>query len=405
MGLIAKLGDAQLQLLLLRSCAGVPKVMVALRTNDPATIEDAITTFDNHVLLCLESIIGYGINSNTRSRIALPVSKGGLGIPFAYNYALPAYIGSFCQTRFLQAQILNVQVESLTPFISAKLDSLNSKLSTVEDIQLNTLLEVKNKHQAFLYAFSSLDIANNLIANLHLDISNSSALNAFSSISPESGLFLFCLPIIGLNLMMSNLEFQLALRHYLGLRIFSSHSQCNICLETTNDPMGIHALRCHGQGNLSKRHDNLKRTLHAIAVECGISADMEVPGLIGNDQRPADVRFRMFSSGKDLAIDVSCVDSNIGSRPFMDVLNDKAQQKFDKYSVALEERGIGFSPFIMSLFGVFQKDALDLISVLSSRWADRNDVSVGVARSRIVQRLSFCLRRIIGAELAARDVD
>ena len=132
---------------------------------------------------------------------------------------------------------------------------------------------------------------------------------------------------------------------------------------------------------------------------------MEVPGLIGNDQRPADVRFRMFSSGKDLAIDVSCVDSNIGSRPFMDVLNDKAQQKFDKYSVALEERGIGFSPFIMSLFGVFQKDALDLISVLSSRWADRNDVSVGVARSRIVQRLSFCLRRIIGAELAARDVD
>ena len=76
----------------------------------------------------------------------------------------------------------------------------------------------------------------------------------------------------------------------------------------------------------------------------------------------------------------------------------------DKYSVALEERGIGFSPFIMSLFGVFQKDALDLISVLSSRCADRNDVSVGVARSRIVQRLSFCLRRIIGAELAARDV-
>ena len=35
----------------------------------------------------------------SRSRIALPVSKGGFGIPLASHYALPAYIGSYCQTR------------------------------------------------------------------------------------------------------------------------------------------------------------------------------------------------------------------------------------------------------------------------------------------------------------------
>lgn len=40
--------------------------------------------------------------------------------------------------------------------------------------------------------------------------------------------------------------------------------------------------------------------------------------------------------------------------------------------------GIKFTAFIMSLFGVFNKDALDLVSVLSTRWASRNDVLVSL---------------------------
>jgi hypothetical protein len=288
--------------------------------------------------------------------------------------------------------------------ISAKLDYFNQSLRTVEDIQLNTLLEVKSKHQAFLSAFAAIELQNNLIANLHLDVLNSSALNAFSSISSDSGVWLFCLPIKDLRQVMSNTEFQLALRHYLGMSIYTAHSECNICLKATNDPMGIHALRCHGHGNLSKRHDQLKELLNALALECGVSSEIEPIGLLGDERRPADVLFKMFIGGRNLAIDVSCIDTLIGGKPFMEVLEAKAKEKNNSYLAELEDRGIGFTPFIMSLYGVFHKDALDLVSVLSSRWADRNDVSVDVARSRIIQRLSFCLRRIIGAELAARDV-
>ena len=86
------------------------------------------------------------------------------------------------------------------------------------------------------------------------------------------------------------------------------------------------------------------------------------------------------------------------------MLDAKALEKNNHYLARLNERGVDFKPFVLSLFGVFHKDALDLVSVLSSRWSDRHDVPVNIARSRIIQRLSFCLRRIIGAELAARDV-
>ena len=284
------------------------------------------------------------------------------------------------------------------------LENLNSQLHTVQDIQLNTLLEIKNKHQSFLYAFAALEINNILSTNLHLDVANSSALNAFLSISPESGLFLYCLPIKDLNLVMNNREFQMVLLHYLGLRIYANHSPCNICLNASNDPMGIHALRCHGHGNLSIRHDHLKLTLDAIGKECGVSSETETKNLLQDERRPADVFFRMFSSGKDLAIDLACIDTSIGNRPPSEVLEAKAQEKNDSYLADLEAVGIKFTPFIMSLFGVFHKDALDLVSVLSTRWASRNDVLVSVARCRIIQRLSFCLRRIIGAELVARDV-
>ena len=401
---LVKLKDSQLQLLLLRCCAGLPKMMVALRTNDHQEIDNAIQQFDGHILNCLEAIIGCSIDENTRLRISLSISKGGLGISLARHYALSANLAALTQTQDLQAQLLNVDAETLTPMISAKLDLFNSTLPTVENVLLPQLKEIKKNLQSFLYAQVATELYNNLVCNLHLDVQNTSSLNAFLSTSPESGAFLFCIPIKDLKLVMGNIEFQMVLRHYLGLRVYFKHTQCNICLCNTNDPMGSHALRCHGHGNLSKRHDDIKRTLAAIGNECGISTEMETPNLLGDGRRPGDVYLRQFSAGKDLAVDITCIDALIGGLTVPEVLEAKAREKNQLYLTELNERGIEFKPFVLSLHGVFHKDALDLISVLGARWAGKNDVELSVAKSRIIQRISFCLRRIIGAELAARDV-
>ena len=117
-------------------------------------------------------------------------------------------------------------------------------------------MEIKTKHQSFLYALVANDIKNTLTANLHLDLNNSTPLVAFQSFSPESGSFLFALPSNELKLTMSNIEFKFSLCHYLGLKIYNAHSECNVCQSSTNDPMGTHALRCLGHGNISKRHDH-----------------------------------------------------------------------------------------------------------------------------------------------------
>ena len=127
-----------------------------------------------------------------------------------------------------------IDADSLTPMIAAKLDFFNSTLLTVENVLLPQLKEVKKNIQSFLYAQVAAELFNNLVTRLHLNIQNTSSLNAFLSTSKESGAFLYCVPIKDLKLTMSNTEYQLVLRHYLGLRVFFKHSQCNVCLTATN---------------------------------------------------------------------------------------------------------------------------------------------------------------------------
>ena len=123
--------------------AFLPKFTVALRINSPGDIQEAINSFDDKILKCLEVIIGSSIDDNTRLRIALSISKGGLGIPLATYYALPAYLGAYCKTLHLQARILHEDAESLSPYISLSLSFIPYRHPI-------------NKHQSFLYAFAAL---------------------------------------------------------------------------------------------------------------------------------------------------------------------------------------------------------------------------------------------------------
>ena len=90
--------SAHAKLILLRSCAAMPKFMFALQSTPPAHIQECITRFDAAVTSALSTILGSNIDAVTRDRMALPINMGGLGIPTAADTALPAYLGSLIQT-------------------------------------------------------------------------------------------------------------------------------------------------------------------------------------------------------------------------------------------------------------------------------------------------------------------
>jgi hypothetical protein len=79
-----KLDDPQIELALLRSCAGLPKLAFALRCAPPEAIAGAISVFQSCVDRVLDSILGtFDIPSSARTLFHLKPSRGGLGVPLA----------------------------------------------------------------------------------------------------------------------------------------------------------------------------------------------------------------------------------------------------------------------------------------------------------------------------------
>ena len=68
--------SAHAKLILLRSCAAMPKFMFALQSTPPAHIQEGITRFDAAVTSAISTILGSNIDAVTRDRMALPINMG-----------------------------------------------------------------------------------------------------------------------------------------------------------------------------------------------------------------------------------------------------------------------------------------------------------------------------------------
>jgi hypothetical protein len=138
---------AQLQLLLLRSCAAMPKFMFALRGTHPQFIGESIDRFDKLVTKCLESIIGSPLTSLQRQRISLPFPLGGLSIPIAADVALAAHLASLLQTVDLQASICNLDRDTLIDIHKLLIQSFNVLVPQEKQLTLATLVASKHPQQ------------------------------------------------------------------------------------------------------------------------------------------------------------------------------------------------------------------------------------------------------------------
>ncbi|MFS7940784.1 putative reverse transcriptase domain, DNA/RNA polymerase superfamily [Helianthus anomalus] len=109
MGRLKCLKDPQSELLLLRSCMGVAKLLFGLRTCQPSYVGEAVSVFDKGLRNTIEDIVvcGGAFFGDLQWRLAsLPTRFGGLGICSAEDASSYAFVASRAQSWVLQDHIL-----------------------------------------------------------------------------------------------------------------------------------------------------------------------------------------------------------------------------------------------------------------------------------------------------------
>jgi hypothetical protein len=99
-----------------------------------------------------------------------------------------------------------------------------------------------------------------------------------------------------------------------------------------------------------------------------------------------------------LAIDVNIT----GTRRSNDVPIEQLQKAVDRkntfYLARCEAINIDFTTFVVDSIGGIHSDAAELITRIDTFWARSRDCSVTIARTRLMQRISFCIKRSLTAQ-------
>lgn len=100
-----EIDDPQMELLLLRSCTGSPKIAFWTRTCNPEVISSELDIFDRGVDSCLQHIAGTSVTGSVRDLAHLPLSFGGLGIPIVSLIADFSFVSSIGSSWNLQPNL------------------------------------------------------------------------------------------------------------------------------------------------------------------------------------------------------------------------------------------------------------------------------------------------------------
>jgi len=306
------------------------------------------------------------------------------------------------QTADLQATILKVESEFLLTRYSDILDTFNAKIAPEKQLALATLVANKHPQQLLtgaVYAGSPERIGMTMRA--HGRIHEARTFKA-CYLEAYSGEFLKALPIPGLNLVMSNTDFRLSLRSYFGMPIFQQASNCSVCHRQANDTLGLHASKCRS----THRHERVKQLVKALATEAGLTAEMETPNLLPNSEdRLADVLIRAFEGGRDLAIDVNITETRGSDEDPVSQLQKAVDRKNRHYLARCEAVNLDFVPFVADSVGGIHPEAERVIDRLAIFYARRRDCTVACAKSRLMQRIYFCIKRAMAAEYSLRRLE
>jgi hypothetical protein len=416
--LLSRLGDPQLELLLLRSCLGMIKLNYCWRTSLPGAITKPMMHFQQAIIASLRRIVvgnGPHFGDFQLQLASLPLSLGGLGISLPSDIISFAYLASSLDSTPLQNRIFPPISSQSSSAISSLLDSFLALLP-VEN-QESTRLEFSSprlNHQKFLAKkyFNAKRLR--LLSHPRLGSDNPfSKSNRFvldSACQPLASQWLLALPNAGLSQVMTPLEFRAALSYRLLIPI-TSLSQCQaLGCRGRLDPFGYHVTACGGNDNKRKlRHDIVVHGIFDLArlggfhpikdgkVQCLGFSSSRVSHL-----RPAD----LLISGDDFhltCVDVTVVSPLPKSLPATLVIGKAASDaelgKDNKYLVECERAGYGFQPFAVDVFGSIGPSSLKFLCRLASAFSRFTNKPYSYALSLCYRRISFSIHLGVARQL------
>ncbi|GKD55182.1 hypothetical protein Tco_1288569, partial [Tanacetum coccineum] len=203
-------------LLLLRSCMGVAKLLFGLRTCQPMYIGEVVSIFDNGLRRAIEAIMVCGgpFFGDFQWRLAsLPIRFGGLGLCSAEDVSTYAFVAPRAQSWSLQDHIMDMH------WIVCALS-----------------FDLFPRQKAVVECLRALRAQN----------------------------FLTVIPIEGLGQHMSALEYRTILKYRLMIPLFSIDEPCPVCRKVCLDSFGEHAVHCKKLPSFKYRQDLARDVLYDV---------------------------------------------------------------------------------------------------------------------------------------------
>ncbi|KAJ0481293.1 hypothetical protein HanIR_Chr13g0641021 [Helianthus annuus] len=241
---LKRLRDPQSELLLLRSCMGVAKLLFGLRTCQPSLVGGAVSVFYEGLRGALEDIVvcGGAFFGDLKWRLAsLPTRFGGLGICTAEDASSYAFVASRAQSWGVRWTFCIVLFPTLILAVSTLKTPPPPKS---QKILANALYGeiVKRFEEKFVLSPRQRAVFECLRA-------------------PHAQDFLSVAPIEGLGQHMSAVEYRAILRYRLMIPLFPVDEPCPVCRKACLDSFGEHAIRCKELPGFKYRHDLVRDVL------------------------------------------------------------------------------------------------------------------------------------------------
>ncbi|KAI3750270.1 hypothetical protein L2E82_20904 [Cichorium intybus] len=413
MGLLPQLCDPQSELLLLRSCMGIAKLFFGLRTCQPMHMEEAALFFDKGLRGSIEDIVVCGgpfFGDFQWRLVSLPIRFGGLGLYSASEASSYAFVASRAQSWHLQDHIL--RDSGICGMDIDYFSALDRLRGTIPDFDCNDFTNkdiAPPKSQKTLANALFSKIVKNMEDDFHMTFRQKAVLECLRATHAQD--FLLSIPIEGLGLHMSPVEYRAILRYRLMIPLFPVDEICPVCRKACLDSFGDHAVHCRELPGFKYRHDMVRDVLFDVCRRAGISVRKEAPVNFLTDPadgrstlRPADILVFGWMGGKHACVDLTGVSPlvNLRSGGFTrgQAALKAAACKVDKHEKACRENQHVFIPFAFDTFGFLVSEAVELLNRVQR--VMHSTIMSPTSMNFVFKRIGFAIQKGLAAQLVAR---
>ncbi|KAL6545127.1 hypothetical protein OROHE_009792 [Orobanche hederae] len=380
---------------------GIAKLFFGLRTCQPTLMEEAAVLFDKELRKAVEDIVvgGGPFFGDLQCRVAsLPIRVGGLGLYSAVEAVSYAFLASRAQSWVLQDHILRYSgVYGVDSNFDRALDGLSMAIPDFDLSNFTSKDTVPPKAQHVLASALFSKIVKNMDVEFAMTTRQNAVFGCLQAAHAQD--FLLAIPIHGLGLHISPVEYRTILRYRLMIPLFPIDEVCPVCRKACLDTFGEHAVHCRELPGFKYRNDLVRDVLFDIFRRARVSVKKEAPVNFLTDPhegrstlRPADVLVYGWEEGKHACVDLTGVSPLLslrdGSFTVGQAALKAASSKVVKHEKACSDNQHAFIPFAFDTFGFLSPEAVDLLqrvqrlmhsNVVSPRYTDVVFKKIGFA--------------------------